>query len=108
MTDYEKNVQSGQELYFVSAHRVGKSPQWYRMPMLTKSEAQDYFVGMINDPEIERLNVYSENDLNDIITIHDHTEPLVSITMTKREYLFGAKYQYAYEFFCKEAAAVAA
>lgn len=107
MTDYEKNLQSGQELYFVSAHRVGKFPKWYRMPMLTKSEAQDYFVGMINDPEIERLNVYSENDLNDTITIHNDTDPLLPITMTKREYLFGAKYQDAYEFF-KEYATVAA
>lgn len=103
MTDYVKNLQSGMELYFVSARRVGKFPKWYRMPMLSKREARDYFVDMISDPQIKDLAVYNENDLNDTITIHDPAEPLVPITMTKREYLFGSNYQQAYEMTCVEA-----
>ena len=98
---YEK-LQSGEELFFVTGYRIS-SPKWYRSPMRNKEETIELFLNLMNDPDIGRVSVYCESDLNKLNhTFDEENSEWVESWITKRECLFGSDYQDRYELFCKE------
>ena len=100
--DFEKKLKSGEELYFISCNRIS-FPKWIRMPMLTAEEVKDKMY-LLDDPDIENFNVYSESSLNELTHVFDDEKnEWVDSWITRRESLFGGQYQDNYEFFCEDA-----
>ena len=104
MYDYEKNLKSGEELFFISCNEIS-SPKWIRMPMLTAEEVKDE-IYLLDHPDYKNFNIYSESSLNEMTRVFDDEKnEWVDSWITRREYLFGGRYQDHYEFFCEEAGA---
>ena len=100
--DFEKKLKSGEELYFISYNRIS-FPKWIRMPMLTAEEVKDKMY-LLDDPDIENFNVYSESSLNELTHVFDDEKnEWVDSWITRRESLFGGQYQDNYEFLCEYA-----
>ena len=98
-----ENLKSGEELFFVTGSRIS-SPKWYRNPMLNKEETNELFLSLMNDTDIKDVNVYSENDLNKLTkTFDEEKSEWVDSWVTKRESIFGPRYQDGYESYCEEA-----
>ena len=93
----EKNLKSGEGLYFISANRISDC-KWIRSPMNNKTETINQFLVMMYDPDYQDVNVQSETTLNEFVVQDDGVES----HYTLREQLFGWRYQDRYEFFCEK------
>ena len=98
----EKNLKSGEELFFVSAERTSDC-SWMRSPLMNKSETRRMISGLFNTSDYKKVNVQSETTLNEFVDKFDEKKgEWVKTHYTLREQQFGAIYQDDYEFFCEE------
>jgi hypothetical protein len=87
------------------------SPRWVRSPMQTEQDVQETmnFVFQPYPHIVKRLQIRSEEELNEIITIDEKTNKRISkyddkdafekgLKLTQREYDFGGNYQKMYEY----------
>ena len=102
-TKIEKNLKSGNELYFVSASWNSlQEHAWVRCPMKTREDAMDLISDFMSDPSYERVQVISENRLSERVSIYDeNVGKWKDSTYTLREQMFGSRYQDLWENFCK-------
>ena len=101
MSDYVNKLKSGNELYFISCKQIS-SPKWIRMPMLTAEEVEENMY-LLFDPDIKNFNVHSESSLNELTQVFDdEKKKWVNSWITRRESLFGGRFQDTYEFFCEK------
>ena len=100
--NYEENLKSGEDLFFVSSVRISKY-KWFRSPLMNKTQSINLFLDLMNDPDHKDVNVQSENTLNKYKKRFDENKgEWVNTHITLREQQFGARYQDDYEFYCKE------
>lgn len=99
-TYWVENLKSDEELFFVSAQRI-VDPQWERNPCMRKEEALELVARYLMNPNYKNVNLYSEEGLNEIVEVWD--DRWTEGWFTRRESLFGHRYQDWYESWCKEA-----
>ena len=99
MKDYKENLKSGEELFFISASQIS-TISWVRCPVEKKTDAIRIFTEMMSDPDFEEVQIYSEKRLSDRVSLFDESVgEWKDSHYTYREQLFGAQYQYFWEFF---------
>jgi hypothetical protein len=87
------------------------SPRWVRSPMQTEQDVQETmnFVFAPFPHKVKGLQIRSEEELNEIITIDEKTHKQIwehedkdafkkGLKLTQREYDFGSNYQKIYEY----------
>jgi len=99
LTNMVKNLTSGEELFFVDAHRISYH-EWHRNPCMKKEEAIELTEFYLMHPDFKDVNMFSENFLNKSSEVWNYgwEEGLT----TNRESIFGCLYQDVYESLCKD------